>query len=64
MTINAYVISFGATNIELRSMPIPCMPSTYSNPRNPYDLGLVNNWKIFLGFNDFKYIFINMYSHF
>ncbi|RNA04818.1 putative palmitoyltransferase ZDHHC16 isoform X5 [Brachionus plicatilis] len=52
--INSFIISNGATNIELRSMRIPCVPSTYSNARNPYDLGFRENWKIFLGFNDFR----------
>ncbi|CAF0841303.1 unnamed protein product [Brachionus calyciflorus] len=52
--INIFIISQGGTNIELKSMRIPCIPSTYSNAKNPYDLGFRTNWKIFLGFTDTK----------
>lgn len=53
-TLNGYIISRGATNIELKSMNIPCISSTSDFSKNPYDLGFVNNWKIFLGFDDSK----------
>jgi len=52
--LNGYIISRGATNIELKSMSIPCISSTSEFSKNPYDLGFKNNWKVFLGFDDSK----------
>jgi hypothetical protein len=55
-SFNGWLISKGVTNIELKIIKIPCLKSTESYI-NPYDLGFVKNWKIFLGFDDFKTFF-------
>jgi palmitoyltransferase len=59
-SLNGYIISRGATNIELKNMNIPCISSTSDMPKNPYDLGFVNNWKVFLGFDDLKSFFFKV----
>ncbi len=77
-SFNAFIISNGLTNIEIKSINLPfCKKSSqvflfvYLNQKffkvllyyslnvffkeqNIYDLGFLNNWKIFLGFKDFK----------
>lgn len=50
---NAFIISNGATNIELRFVKMPFCGSNNQAP-NIYDLGFLNNWKLFLGFTDLK----------
>lgn len=52
---NAFIISNGSTNIELKSFSLPFCGSKKNT--NIYDLGLANNWKLFLGFNDKKSFF-------
>lgn len=53
-SFNAFIISNGATNIEIKS--IPCFSRFFQKnpPKHIYDFGFVNNWKIFLGFSDWR----------
>lgn len=52
-SFNFFIISNGTTNIEIRSINIRLFKTNDKTP-NIYDLGFVNNWKMFLGFQDYK----------
>lgn len=52
---NALIISNGSTNIEIKSINLPFLKSNQTP--NVYDRGFKQNWKLFLGFQDYKSFF-------